>query len=215
MATKITLYNSALVELGAERLATITEQRKSREELDAVYDDVLSDCLSAGLWNFAMRSVKLVADSTITPNFGFTEVFDKPDDWVRTAAFTSDEDFTNPIPDHGYRDEVGFWAATQSPIYLQYVSDDSSYGGDLTLFPPTYRRFVEIALADRICLSVTQNAQDKERLERLALPKAKRNALSKDAMNEGAKYRRRGSWNDSRHTDMRNDRGLRTPFTGS
>lgn len=212
MATQLGLYNGALIELGEARLASLTETREGRYLLDAIYSDVLADCLSEGLWNFAMRSVKIDADTAISPDFGYNKVFDKPSDWVRTAAFTSDEFFNSPIND--YVDEVGFWACEVDPIYVMYVSNGSGYGGDLTLFPPTYRRFVEVALADRICMGVTQNVTDKQRLERQTLPFARRNALNKDAMNEGAKFPRVSTWNRARMSGSRRERGKTSSLTG-
>ena len=210
--TELSLYKAAAVELGEERPATLTDGKVALE-LAAVYADVKGDCLESGLWNFAIRSVKLEADSSIEPSFGFTEIFDKPSDWVRTAAFTANDNFDHPLPDHDYRDEVGFWAATQSPIYVQYVSNDAAYGENLALWPSSYRRFVEVALADRICMTITQNVNDKQALEG-RLFRAERYAKNKDAMNEGAKFRRRGSWNDARYSGSRRDRGNRNSFTG-
>jgi len=212
MATELGLYTAVAVELGETRPASLTDGKVALETA-AVYSDVLAECLEAALWNFATRSAKMEADASIEPNFGFTEIFDKPSDWVRTAAFTTDEDFQNPIPDHGYRDEVGFWAANQSPVYVAWVSNDASYGGNLTIWPASYRRYVEVALADRICMAITQNNQDKSDLE-VRLARAELKAKNKDAMNEGAKFRRRGSWNDVRSGGSRRDRGNRNSFTG-
>lgn len=212
MATQLGLYNGALLEIGETRLASLTESREARYELDAVYDNVLADCLSEGLWNFAIRSAKFTADSSITPNFGYSEIFSKPSDWVRTAALCSDDLFRSPI--NAYVDEVGFWAADVDPIYVMYVSNGSGYGGDLTLFPPTYRRFVEVALAERVCMAITQNAGDKQRLERQTLPFARRNALNKDAMNEGAKFPRMSSWNRARGGGGGRERGSISSLTG-
>jgi len=49
MATsKITLFNNALVELGNERLEDTGENVKAGRELNAVYDQVVQECLCAG-----------------------------------------------------------------------------------------------------------------------------------------------------------------------
>lgn len=196
MATQLGLYNGALVEIGAARLATLADATKARYELDAVYADVVSDCLEAGQWGFALRSVSLDADTGITPEFGFRYVFAKPDDWVRTVQISGDELFAIPL--NPYDDNVGFFSATVTPVYLQYVSDGVDYGLDIANWPRSFARFVEVALAERVVTAISQNQGDKDRLQRLTLPKAKRDALNKDAMNRPTKFAPQGAWNNAR-----------------
>lgn len=196
MATQLGLYNAALREIGDIKLASTSENIEARRVLDAVYSDVLAECLEEGQWNFAMRTVKLVADTDITTNFGYAHVFDKPSDWVRTSGLSADE--YNQLPLTRYTDEVGFWAADVDPIYVRYVSSDASFGGNLGNWPASYRRFVELSLADRIVERLTQNASKKEQIK-ADLKDARRLALNRDAMNEaGPRYRPPGSWTTAR-----------------
>lgn len=196
MTTQLGLYNGALVELGAARLATLADTTKPRYELDAVYSDVVADCLEAGQWGFALRSVQLDADPAITPTFGLPYVFAKPTDWVRTIAISGDEQFAAPLLP--YEDNVDFISAAVTPIYLQYVSNGVEYGLDLSNWPRTFSRFVEVALAERVVTAISQNQGDKDRLQRLTLPKARRDALNKDAMNRPTKFMPQGAWNTAR-----------------
>lgn len=196
-ATKLGLYRAAVIEIGEETLASLTEQRKSRNLLDTVYDDVVHDCLEAGDWNHAVREVKAAADTGVTENFGFTETIGKPTDWVKTVSLSSSETYFPPLADHQYQDEVDHWAASVTPIYVRYVSDDSGYGFALSRWPRSFTRFVEFALAERIVKAITNNDGDKERIGK-DMMRAKRNALSKDAMNEGMKFYRVSSWNAAR-----------------
>ena len=46
MASKLSIYNGALRAIGERRLASLTEDRASRRELDDAYDDVVANCLS-------------------------------------------------------------------------------------------------------------------------------------------------------------------------
>ena len=140
MATKLGLMNAALIECGDRVLASETEAVESRRILDKVYDDVLAECLSAGEWNFAVRPVQVDADTGISPNFGKTEVFAKPSDWVRTFAVSGDENFAYPLTD--YEDEVDRWVSNISPMYIKYVSNDASYGLLLTAWPRAFTRYV-------------------------------------------------------------------------
>ena len=99
-------------------------------------------------------------------------------------------------------------------IYVRYVSDDTIYGGDLSLWPATFSRYVEAWLASRICIKLTQSQSKKDSLERDAetwLTKAK----SIDAMDEPTKFLPAGSWSSARHTGGgRRDRGSRGRLTG-
>lgn len=196
MTTQTLLYNGALRELGERKLSSITEAREARYILDDVYADVLALCLEEGQWNFAMRTIELTYDSSLTLDFGWTYAFSKPSDWVRTSFISADEDFSVPLTD--YRDETAYWLANTTPIYLRYVSNDSSYGGLLTRWPATYARYVTLALADRACTRITGAESKKERVAS-DLRDAKRSALAKDAMNEAQPRRpQAGRWVTSR-----------------
>ena len=48
MADKLGVYNGILRELGESRLASLTEDRKPRHEIDNVYDSLLEHCLEEG-----------------------------------------------------------------------------------------------------------------------------------------------------------------------
>lgn len=196
MATALGLYNGALLEIGAAPLSTITDQTKSRYTLDAVYSDVLADCLEQGSWNFALRAASFAADTVVTPDFGYQNAFAKPDDWVRTTMVSASENFQPPLLEYG--EENGIWLANVDPLYVQYVSDGTDYGMDLTLWPRSFARYVEVSLAERIVMAITQNSGDKDRLTRLLVPRAKRDALNKDALGEATKFMPQGSWNNAR-----------------
>src|SRR4051812_31596189 len=196
MATQLGLYNGALLEMGAAPLSSLSDQTKARYTLDTVYSDVIADCLEEGAWNFALRAVELGADDAVTPAFGWTKVFAKPDDWVRTTMLSASEQFSPPLLEYG--EENGVWLADVDPLFVQYVSDGLDYGLSLALWPRTFARYVEVALAERVVGAITQNQGDKDRLERLTLPKAKRDALNKDAIGEATKFAPMGSWNLAR-----------------
>lgn len=211
MATKLGLYNTALAEIGDRPLASLTESVESRRVLDLYYDNVVTDCLEAGQWNFAIRTIRAEADPNTTPNFGPPDVFAKPDDWVRTIALSADAYCRLPLTD--YIDDVDYWPADIDPIYIRYVSNDSAYGLALDNWPRSFARFVELALALRICERLTQIASKRERL--LAdLRDARRNALNKDALNEAQpKFRPTGSWTLARGRSG-GDRGRRVSLIG-
>lgn len=195
MATALGLYNGALTEIGAAAVTAINEAVESARVITAVYDNVILECLASGLWQFAMRSVQVDADPT-PPSFGYAYAFSKPDDWVRTAMMSSSERFMPPLLD--FEDETAFWMADVDPLFVKYVSKDTDYGLDLTLWPQKFTRYVETMLALRICLRITGGATHQDRLERVTMPRARSDALAIDAMNGPVRFMPPGRWTQSR-----------------
>jgi hypothetical protein len=212
MATKLALFNAALLEVGHTTLTDTGEAVEAGRVLNEVYSQVVDECLAVGSWNFAMETIKAEADTGVTPEFGFTEVFAKPTDWVRTIGISQDEYFAYPLLH--YYDDANFWSADVSPIYVRYVSDDTGLGYELTRWPAAFARYVGLELADRICLRVTQNLSLREEIA-AKRDKARTRALNHDAMNEPQpKFAPPGSWTTARWGRSGGDRGNRGSLIG-
>lgn len=211
--TKLEVFNGALGELGERRLSDTGEPVESARALLDRWSRVVADCLEAGMWNFATETVKLVSDTGVTPNFGYQEVFAKPTDWVKTIAVSQDEYFS--VPEIHYYDDVNFWSADYSPIYARYVSNDTGMGLDLTKWPARFTRFVELELAERVCMRLTQNASLKEQIMK-DKKDARKAAKNSDAMDEAQpKFFPQSSWGAARGGRLsRGDRGSRSNLTG-
>lgn len=202
-ADRLGIYNQALRLCGERRLASLTEARKPRYLLDQVWEEGgVNACLEEGQWKFAMRSVQIDYDPSVSPAFGLIYGFSKPSDWIRTSAFTSDERYE--VPYRLYKDEPGYWYADITPIYVRYVSNDSGFGGDLSLWPATFFNYVSSHFASEIILDLTED-KDRHVLVDKEEHRRKLDALNKDAMNEGTAMPFRGSWSRSRS-------GGRTPW---
>lgn len=214
MATKLRVFNGALTEIGQRRVVDTGEPVESARELVAVYDQVVQECLSTGSWNFAMETIKAEADTGVTPEFGFTEVFAKPSDWVRTVGLSTDEYFAFPLTGDQINDDVNYWSADVSPIYARYVSNDTGLGLDLTRWPANFSRYVELELASRVCYRLTANGSMLERVEK-ARDKARLAAKNSDAMNEAQpKFAPPGRWTMARGGRSSRERGSRNNLTG-
>ena len=212
MATKLELYNGALNALGERRLTSVSENALSRRVLDEHYDRVLEECLEAADWNFAIETVKLAADTGVEPEFGATEVFRKPTDWVRTVRASADEYFTDPLDPFEDRAEA-YFSSDVTPIYVEYVSNDTGLGLDVSKYPRSYQRYVELELATRICTRIGKVSYEKmEKMSEAARKKAK----NRDAMNDvQPKHAPAGNWNRSRYARSGNrDRGNRNSLLG-
>ena len=215
------LYQQVLTELGDDSLLT-ERSGEARRAIDDVYDEAVNECLEAGSWNFAMETIKATADTGITPSFGYSKVFAKPSDFLRTQSISEDEHLSTPLLD--YYDDINFWSAEYNPIYVRYVSNDTGMGLEKTRWTANFKRYVELELACRVCmrlladgeLTVNSRSAILGTLE-LKRDKARRRALNLDALNEvNPKFPPEGSWGQSRggRYGGRRDRGSRSNLTG-
>lgn len=213
MVSKLEIFNAALDELGHEILSDTGEGNRAAQVLARRYDSVVADCLAEASWNFAMETIKADSDTGVEPAFGFRQVFAKPSDWVRTIAVSEDEYFTYPLLQ--YYDDANYWSADNSPIYIRYVSNDTGLGLEMSRWPAAFRRYVELELAARSCMSITQNASLSERLEDLR-DKARKLAKNIDAMNEATpRFPPPSPWTQARWGRQgRGDRGRRGSLIG-
>lgn len=197
MATnRLKLYNSALFLVGERNLASLTESRLPRRLLDHLWDNGVVDfCLEQKQWKFATRTVRLDSDPSLTPEFGYQFGFVKPSDCLRTVAFCSDEYFDHPI--ERYSDEAGYWFAETDPIYVKYISNDTDYGADLSLWPKSFEAYVAAHMAAEICMGLNQAETKKAALEKLASELLKK-AASKDAMDGPTGRLPGGTWTAAR-----------------
>ncbi len=178
---RLALYNNALRILGERKLASLTENREPRHLLDEVWNEGGVDlCLEEGQWNFAMRTVMVDYDPTISPDFGLRRGFSKPSDWIRTSAFCSDEFFKAPIVE--YVDEPDYWYCDLDLVYIKYVSNDPTFGADMNRWPRTFSRYVASHFALEIAFKLTTD-KDKQKLAEGIWKMRKLDALNKDAMN--------------------------------
>ena len=182
MPDRLSIYNGALLMTGSRRLASLTENVESRRVLDDIWDNNgLQRCLEKGLWNHAMRTVQADYSSSVTPPFGFRRAFDKPTDIVRLASLCEDEFFTQPL--YRYQDEGEYWFADLDTIYIRYVSNDASYGLDMSMWPVSFTEYVEGYFALKSIKRLTDAKTDADDLKedvRKLLVLAKANDAQKD-----------------------------------
>jgi hypothetical protein len=203
MAAKLALYNSALLVLGERKLASLAEAREPRRALDDAYDDAVAYCLEAGFWNFAMRAIQADSSASVTPTFGYTYAFTKPSDFVRLYSYGSTETFDPPLLT--VVDEPNYWFANVDPLYVKYVSNDTAYGMDLSIWSESFSEYVSLRLAVKTCKRITGAFpnDDLKKDEKRALAIAR----SKDAMDEPVGFPPRGTWVTSRLGDRDRNTG--------
>lgn len=204
MTTKLTIANGALRLLKERHLTQselINNSREPARLFNAIWDDGgVRACLEAGQWKFAKRTVMLDASPSIEPDFGYQFAFDKPTDFVRTIGIWQDEGCTTPL--NTYREEAGYWFASQETIYVSYVSDDSLFGNDYSLWPQSFLKFVQAHFASEIAGPLTEEGREILAVRRSLLT----DALSKDAMADPTRFTPAGSWVRARTSGWTNRR---------
>lgn len=156
-ATKLAIYNNALGHLGERKLASLTENREPRRVLDDFYAKAVAYCLEKGKWDFANRSSQISASTSVSPEFGFTNSFPKPTDWVRTVRISASPTLDPPLL--SFREEDGYWEADCDPLYIEYVSNSATLGGnDLSSWTQAFEDYVTANLALRACKRITGSA---------------------------------------------------------
>jgi hypothetical protein len=205
LASKLGQYNAALLILGERKLSSLAEAREPRRALDDAWDSAADYCLEQGFWNFAMRAIQADSSTSVTPTFGFTYAFTKPTDIIRTYLFGATETFEPPLMN--IVDEPNYWYANVDPLYVKYVSNDTAYGMDLSLWSESYADYQATRLAVRACKRITGKQPDEDmfRLEKRALAIAR----SKDAMDEPTRFPPQNTWSLSRQGNS-TTRGLLT-----
>lgn len=222
MTTRLQLYKAALRLCGAASISALTDEVESRRLLDEVWDDGgVRSCLEMASWNFGLRTQQLDYDPSITPGFGYTRAFQKSSDWVRTMKICSDEQLNSPLL--RYVDEAGYLYCDLDTIYVQFISDDSSFGGDLSVWSGSFSDYVAAYFASQIIHRLTS---DKERIALLIgrdgrggiLSSALKVAKSLDAMDSPTQFLPPGTWTRSRIQDRGNgpfrDGGVTGSLTG-
>lgn len=211
--TRLGLYNIACAAIGERQLDSLTENREPRRLLDTIYtrgNGAIRYFLECGLWNHAMRTIKIEEDASVTPSFGLTYAFSKPSDFVRLNQMSANEHFYDPLNE--YEDEGGYWYADVNPLYIRYVSDHADYGADLSLWPESFSLWAGHWLATQIAPTL-KNDIDMERLEKRTKDLLMK-AQSLDAQNEPARFPPRGSWVRARGGRGGGDRGSRSTLIG-
>jgi hypothetical protein len=157
MATKLGIYNKALIALGdGVPLASLSENRSARRTLDQIWDNgVVNYCLQQGLWGFATRTLQITPSSSIEPSFGYTYAYEVPSDFMGLNSLWNDARCESPL--ERYAIEAGIIYTDWNFIVLKYVSNDSSYGGNIARWPEAFADYVSSRMSFEAAPIIVKN----------------------------------------------------------
>lgn len=164
MATKLSIYNGALRLLGGTPLNDLAEDRSVKNWLDRAWDDgVINYCLEQGQWNWAIRTQQITASTTIIPAFGAKYAFELPNDFQGINSIWSDPYFNSSIV--FYNLEAGVLYCEFDTIYLKFISNAATYGGNLASWPESFAKYVQARLALESEPNVTNSPSIYQKIE--------------------------------------------------
>lgn len=156
MITEVSIANSALAKVGAERIISMDDNneraRLCKEQLPKIRDALLR----GHPWNFAQVRVTL-AELPTPPVFEFTKSYQLPADCLRVLKVDLDETYEWKIEGKTLVTD----ASVVSILYLKKETDPNLYDAN----------FVEVlatTLAGDICYSLVQSATLRDQLKKEA-----------------------------------------------
>jgi hypothetical protein len=210
MATKLEVYNQALLHLKTRRLRALTDARSERRDLDAVWSPTIDYMLERGLWNFATRAQQWMSSDTIDPEFGYEYAYETPDDYVRLVDIGADERYGWTLED--YKEEAGVYYCDVDPLYVRYVSNDTAYGLDLGKWPSAFTAALVWELAWRAGGHIGFISADVKEEIRKERKRSLTEAKGADAVNQAMSHLPAGRLVRARGGNSGYNRMRRTPY---
>ena len=151
MADKTQIANMALVKLGANRISSITDGTVEANRVEAVFDQVLNEALTAGPekgWKFAKTSIDISVDATAPANTKYAYRYALPNEFLRVVGvWVGGVELTD-------WDREGQYLLTNmesAEITLDYIQRITVTG----LYPPHFVSVLYMMLAYELAYSVT------------------------------------------------------------
>jgi len=197
MTTKLAIYNGALALLSETPLSSLSENRSSRQWLDFAWDNdnLIDYCLQQGQWYFATRTMKMTPSTTLVPAFGWAYAYEIPSDFKGMVGLWIDSFCNVGLQD--YAIEAGVIYSAWDVIYLKYVSNAPTYGGNLAAWPQAFARFVQAELALLAEPSISNSPTIYQKVE-IAQKKRRAIALNNDMRDKPMDTLPLGRWTKSR-----------------
>jgi hypothetical protein len=155
MATNVEIANMALSLIGSANRITVLDGNGSEENRQCFlhYEPARDALLRSHAWNFAVTRVKLTTTAAGTPPFGYANWFALPADCLRVLYVNEDA--------YEYKVEAGKVLTDSTPVDLVYVKKVT----DAALFDSQFVQLLALALAVRISVKLSDNANLKESLK--------------------------------------------------
>ena len=144
MASTVDICNGALNQLGATTILSLTEDSKNARLCNSRYTQVRDAVFRSHPWNCLQQRVEL-AQSTITPAWGYSFKYDLPGDCLRLLRIL-DYDSDHKVEGRSILSNN----SSMKILYISRVTDPNQYDENL-------RETLSAALAEDIAYAITSN----------------------------------------------------------
>lgn len=153
VSTVVELCNHALQQLGADRIASLTEANERARVCNLMYEQTRDSVLAAFAWPFATTRIACAAvDDTNLTEYDYQHQL--PSDYVKLVDILDDESYKK-INGADFFIEGDRIYSDYSPLYIRYVKRIE----DPTKFPELFVDCLAMTLAAKIAPRLTQNTQ--------------------------------------------------------
>lgn len=142
--TSTSICNSALIKIGAERIASLTENNKRAIACNEQYEKLRDEVLSAHPWSFAKARVQLALD-VATPAFEFSYQFVLPTDCLGVLKTSNGDD--------KFKIEGGRLLTNDSTCLIQYIQQVT----DTSKYSPTFCEALACRIAADLAYMIAQS----------------------------------------------------------
>jgi len=149
MASKITICSNALLQLGAQTIASFDEGTDLSKLCSNLWPQTLDGVLRAHPWNCAIKRVSL-APSATAPVYLFAFAFDLPGDFLRLLDADTEGN---------YKVEGRQVVADENPLLIQYVYRNENVPSYDALLIEALTAAMKAALAYPVTKSTTKESE--------------------------------------------------------
>lgn len=115
MPNDIQIVNAALVKLGHEPIAALTDESDQARAANAIYDICRDDALSAHDWNFATKRAQLAELAITQPTDEYTHFYQLPTDGLRVL-------YIEPIGTRYAVENGRIFTDLAAPLKIAYIA---------------------------------------------------------------------------------------------
>lgn len=183
--TDVTICNSALLKIGADRIVSLSDTTKSAIVCAEQYPKLRDEVLTKHPWNFALARASL-APVLPAPAWGYANNFQLPTDCLRVLS--------TDYPDDDFKIEGRMVLSDSSGLNILYVKQQL----DTSQYTPTFAEVLSLRLAADLCYSVANSATLAKEMYQAYLDQLKA-ARSADAQEGSADEFTVNTWKNARY----------------
>jgi len=145
MITSTSICNDALLEIGAERIVSLSDTSKRAIICNEQYEKVRDYVLTCHPWVFSIKRVQLAQLADVLA-FGYAYQYQLPSDCLRVLKTDEGEE---------YKVESDRVLTDASTCFIQYISRVT----DASKYTPNFAIALSYMLAAKICYPITQSRE--------------------------------------------------------